>query len=331
VTEPLCTACVERPAHEGYLCEQCTRTLEKILAELPAQLDELQTTINRQANAGRRDNGSHTKAASQPLPIDLRAGHLLDMARNGLSTWIRHLCESRGITEIPNLHERAVTTRVAVIGPVHPACLHESCRDFRIERTPAVTTAGLAVWLTANIEAIRQDELAGEMYAAMVQLQRALNQAVDNHGKRYAGLCTELVTVAVDVTPGPVAVVVPELVDQPQVCNQPLYTRPGAKVIRCSARDDETGELLGCGKEYRASERMRWALEQSEELLESAQFIAHALTDAGYHVTAGQIRGMDKRGRLFAWREDGEGKPLYRVGDVVDLLREKTKESRMTA
>jgi hypothetical protein len=273
--------------------------LEKILAEMPAQLSELQTTITRQARAGGSGGGGHTKAASQPLPIDLRAAHLADLARNGLVSDIRHLCESRGL-RVPQIKDAG----------------------------RPVPTADLARWLHGHIEAIRQDQLAGEILSGLKDLQHALANAVDNHGKRYAGPCTAMVMVAVTVSDGTVKA---ELLAEPRVCDQPLFSRPGASTIRCNARDEDTNELLGCGKEYPASERVQWALDQAQDDMARPAVIASALRNAGYHVTEGQIRLMAKRQKLFAWREDAEGKPLYRVGDVLDIMRQKVGDQQLGA
>jgi hypothetical protein len=99
MTEPTCVAICGRPSSDAFICRTCTSRLERILAELPAQLIELRTTIAKQARANRGDQGKTTKAASQPLPLDLRAAHLADLAQAALASWIKHLCETRGVPE----------------------------------------------------------------------------------------------------------------------------------------------------------------------------------------------------------------------------------------
>jgi hypothetical protein len=281
VTVPTCATGCGRPSSQAFLCRGCSRRLEKILAELPSQLADLTVTITRQARAGRGDGGNRAKAVSQPLPIDLRAAHLADLARNALSTWVRHVTESRGLD--------------------HPRLL---------------TSAAMAVWLTANIASICQDELAGEMYTAMTALKRALDQAVDNHGKRYAGPCTAKLTVDTWDDDGTVRFA---LLTDRRECGLDLRTRPGAKVIRCDARD-ETGRVIGCGAEYEAVEQMRRVLEWSRERLDTAAFIGNALEDAGY-MKAATVRKWVQRGKVYAWREDEIGRALYRVGDFLELLQ----------
>lgn len=101
---PTCTAGCGRPSPDAYLCTGCTSQLERILAELPAHLAELEVTLTRQARTTRGGGGKPTKAAESPLPYDVAASDLADRVRNGLSTWIRHLTESRGV-EAPDFRQ----------------------------------------------------------------------------------------------------------------------------------------------------------------------------------------------------------------------------------
>lgn len=267
-----CATGCGRPAPTAVICPACTGRLERTLAELPADLRDLQITITRQANAGRPESTSHGKPGTVVLyDPDDTASKVADQARTGLGTWIRHLVESRGL----------------------PA--------------PALTTtAAMALWLTHHVQAIAQDEAAGDCYDRIHELHRAIRRAVDNLAKRWAGPCTARLLVADLVIAGAglgIGVVERE-------CGADLRTRPGAKVIRCDM----------CGAEYEPVERLKWILAKSREHHATATFCANALTDAGYAVTSNQILKLAGRGKLLSYRDDDAGRPLYLIGDLLDLL-----------
>jgi len=269
-----------RPVSDAFLCRGCLARLEKTLAELPAELRDLEVTITRQANAGRPESTSRGKPGSGVLyDPDDAASKVADEARNEASTWVRHLCEQRGL------------------------------------RPPALrTTAAMTLWLTAHVGAIGQDESAGECYTWARMLRSAIRHAIDNLARRWAGPCTAQLLVAdVVLTDGVIA-----LGEVRTECGADLRTRPGAKVIRCDA----------CGAEYDPVERLKWILSKSREHHGTARFCANALTDAGYHVTAKQIDTLARRGKLISYRDDEIGRPLYLLGDLLDLLdRDRTKVS----
>jgi len=274
-----CATGCGRPAPTAVICPACTTRLERTLAELPNDLRDLEVTITRQANAGRPESTSHGKPGTVVLyDPDATAAKVADQARTGLSTWIRHLTGQRGLTP------------------------------------PALRTApAMAIWLTHHVQAIAQDEAAGDCYDRIHELHRAIRRAIDNLAKRWAGPCTARLLVADLVIAGPgIGIGVVE-----RECGADLRTRPGAKVIRCDM----------CGAEYSPVERIRWLMAKAREQQGTADFCADAFTDAGYSVTVKQIMDMRRRGRLFSYRDSdaefdrqGRAKPLFLIGDLLDLL-----------
>lgn len=305
--EPKCSALhgCGRPSDDGFLCRGCTSRLERILAELPATLADLTTTITRQAKTSRAAGGKATKAAESPLPFDVHASELAGRVRNGLGTWIRHLCESRGAETLS--------------GPTHSAggCQHESCHLIRQGMPRLTRTEDMATWLVAHIEAIRQDESAPELLADLEVLQAELRAAVDNRETKFAGQCTTVLAVGDLIHDDDVITVVPS----ERACGALLRMRPGSSTVTCRA----------CKASYPALEISRRILMQSLEFQGTATFIAHALTDAGYPVKAETIRKWAERSRaagpsaerypIASWRDDDLGRPLYRMGDVFDRVK----------
>lgn len=92
-------------------------------------------------------------------------------------------------------------------------------------------------------------------------------------------------------------------------CGQDAYALPAAAVVSC-----------GCGWEADAAERRRWLLQEAEDTLANATLIAQALSGLGQPVTGSMIRGYAFRGRLVAHGTDRLGRPLYRIGDLLDIL-----------
>jgi len=71
--------------------------------------------------------------------------------------------------------------------------------------------------------------------------------------------------------------------------------------------------------------RREWLLECAEDRLERASLIARAVSDLGSPISADRIRVWAMRKRLFSHATDGMGRPLYRIGDVMELLRNDTR------
>lgn len=289
--DPQCQTC-GAPTADAWLCIADTERLTKILAEMPAWLHELEVTAARQAKTTSGNSGKPTKKDAQPLPYDVAAAELLSMATRGLLSTVDHIASTRGLTA------RTVTT-----------------------------AADAARWLVGAVDSIRLDELAGDIHAKMRDLRSEIRRAIDNTGKRWAGPCTAIVQsreIDVSIDGGDVSVVVGEPIGPTRVCGADLRTRPGAPKITCPE----------CGTTYDPIERARWIVAQSAEHMGTAAFIGAALADAGHGSSARQlsalIRKWAERDRLFAWREDDLGRPLYRVGDVLDLLTE-GRDTRKTA
>jgi hypothetical protein len=99
----------------------------------------------------------------------------------------------------------------------------------------------------------------------------------------------------------------------PLRCPQELYAPKGARTVRCRF----------CGAEHDADARRQWLLDQVKDQLLHAEWIARALMGFGLEqVTSSRIRGYAHRGRLAEHGHDQAGRPMYRVGDVLDLVHE---------
>lgn len=163
------------------------------------------------------------------------------------------------------------------------------------------TIGAVAAWLTGHVEWIRHRQESSEMLDEITYAARTLRHAVDRRAPRwYAGTCDQ--------------------------CGTDLYVRPGIVLITCRQ----------CRCPYDAAQRREWLLDVAVDTLAHAELIGRALTALGAPVTPSQIRNWAGRGRLPRHGVDHRGRPLYRVGDVIELARERvaaraTRQDKVTA
>jgi hypothetical protein len=155
---------------------------------------------------------------------------------------------------------------------------------------PADTVEAMSSWLLWRI-----DGIAGQPWAAdamrLAQLTSRAEYVIDRPPeKTFAGPCGD--------------------------CGRDLYAQHGAVIVTCT-----------CGEQYDLAERRAWLLRVVDDRLATAVEIARALTSLDVPVTAERIRQWSHRDRLVSSGHDRLGRPLYRVGDVVDLLVETRKRA----
>jgi len=163
--------------------------------------------------------------------------------------------------------------------------------DLPGHHPPADTLPGMADWLARRVETLRHmpegPEAVDELTAAVRQAEAAVAPLGD---RVYVGPCAG------------------EL-DGGSPCGEGLYAAPESTLTACRA----------CGAVYVVPQRRAWLLEAAEDVLGTATEIARAVTNLGRPVTAERIRKWAHRGCLLARGRDARGRPVYRVGDVLDL------------
>jgi hypothetical protein len=147
-----------------------------------------------------------------------------------------------------------------------------------------------ARYLAASLDAIQRDEQAGdladEIGYAVIQAQRAVDKPQQ---LQYTGPCEE--------------------------CGADLYAHLRASHVACR----------NCPQTYPIEQRREWLLTQAEDRLLTAAEMSRALPGLlRKPLTASMIRGWAHRDRLTAYPPLPERPrdPVYRVGDVLDLIRE---------
>jgi hypothetical protein len=178
--QPTCDRCHEPIHDQAYVCPQCTRRLRRDLETVARVAGEAWTTIARLDRIGGRNGraelepedttcacepcrrGRRDKAdnalAPRPWPINLAAARRHDAAVNELTTWVRHIAQTRGAP-----------------GPEPP-------RGHPL--------AAAATWLTGHLDWLRHRPEAAEAFDALGDACRVLVRIVDRPPERVVvGQC----------------------------------------------------------------------------------------------------------------------------------------------
>jgi len=169
------------------------------------------------------------------------------------------------------------------------------------------------------------------------RLAQRVEEAIDRREPElYLGACDAPDTVHVESTVTEDGVVTFEVSTTDRVCGVDLYGRAGDTAVTCRA----------CGYEYPITARREQMLAEVRNLLERPKVIADALTSLDLPITANTLdkwisrdKRMQEQGR--EWPDglpliladpvyDDDGKPLYRVGAVIDRIEAMRAKSEQT-
>ena len=168
------------------------------------------------------------------------------------------------------------------IGPVcrtRYECTHGSCKAIRDPAHVPVLLAVVAGWLAGHLDWLAHRPEAGEAFADFTACARALRGVVRGPAEQ-------------------------RFIGPCEACDGDVYVRDGA----------DTGRCKNCGHEVDRADREQWLDEVRREWLFTAKDIADA-----YGLNVKTIRSWADRGHLIARGADRDGRPLYNVGDVLDL------------
>lgn len=171
-------------------------------------------------------------------------------------------------------------------GPVcAPACRHGSCRKVRATREPSNTMPAMAAWILLHLDGVRRHEAGAEMVEEITTVVLVAEKAIDRPAELvYSGPCDE--------------------------CGTDLYGRMDAAQVTCRE----------CGYWYDIAARRAWLLAEAEDQLAHAALVARALNRLGTTVKVDRIYKWVERSQLVAHGVDAQGRPTYRIGDVLELI-----------
>ena len=272
-----------RPLAGDAICSGCAQTLQVALGNISSYWRDLDTVRARQTRYG--DAGGRT-GAEKALPVDLR---FLDWDGDG--SRLQEAVRSTVVTWTRVVLEE----RPIMEGPTHPACLHVSCSRTNRSRPPADNIPACCVYLLGHADWVRSQHWAPEILDELVDVEKQLKRMVDRpRDNWYAGPCSE--------------------------CAKVLYAEVGAFEVKCG----------DCNLTFPVRDRRAFLLKDAEDRLVPAALLARAVSWLGENpLTSAKVRLWGHRKQITV-REYvipiGEVgpvcnlRPLYRLGDALDLL-----------
>jgi hypothetical protein len=292
------------PLHDTCPHDSCTRIRHEMAAAigltLPAHL---------------RTRDARVALVATDLPLAPAAALLHARAVNAIGTWIRHLCETRGI-DPPTATRGTWLIRSRLYIAHNRMHVREPGKVFVPLAEQSVTVA--TSWLMTNLDAIRMDEAAAEIHTKVLALTAQIAATVDRQDPGvFAGPCN-----APDVR---VIVDGDGLRPVVSTCGADVMAKAGEPVATCSA----------CGMAYDLAERKAWLLSQMPDHVATSRDIANALTSIDAPLTSAMIRKMVFSREILPRGTDAKGHATFRVGDVLDVLarraERKSRNGRMSA
>ncbi|MFI7707618.1 hypothetical protein [Nonomuraea sp. NPDC049480] len=229
----------------------------------------------------RISDSSGRRGHERPLPYDQRAGDAAILLHRTIVAWVQELQAGVAIMHGPTCET---------------ACGHPTCTYITLSTDAGHSTADHARWLLRHLRVMvgRDGSENTRPHHAVEQLTNAIRKArhiIDRPlDQVYAGPC--------------------------DLCGRDMYARPEASRVTCPTCVDEQGHRIG----YGVQQRREWMLAEVEEMRLPAVDVARAVTSLARPIKPALLRTWVARRRLVPVGTNAHGKPLFRVGDVLDLM-----------
>jgi hypothetical protein len=158
-----CQTCTAPVGDQASLCAGCSAQLKATLEAIPTLVDELDTTITRQAVLGVRGG---PRAAEKPLPFHVQASEAAWVLRNTLSGWARVIAEE------------VLAGAETGLGGINGSIRYPTSPE-------TITTAQIAVWLAGHLEQLRHHQAAGEAHDEIRGAVQAAQRTIDHPRTRH--------------------------------------------------------------------------------------------------------------------------------------------------
>lgn len=314
-----------RPTSGAVLCDRCAfRTLPTALANIAAYNADLDT-IRARLHAVRYDLPRGKGGRKEmPLPVDLRFADRANLPDGELdeSGWPRHRL-GQGTAVSDDARNTVTTWTRAVLEewpPFEPlVCDDGLCRrcnplraEASIRRHPEDSITSCCAYLVRMLRHIAGAEWAPQLLEELLHLEHRLRSFVDVPPSRwYAGPCTAG----------------QDSLEWAALCGADLYAVLDRDEVTCRE----------CGWSYSITERRAWLLAAAEDRWEITSVIARAVAVLGDYEhaeakLAQRIRQWSRRNRLRVRdtvEMKGKLRPRYRLGDVLDLVAEDTRDDTL--
>ncbi len=169
-------------------------------------------------------------------------------------------------------------------GPRCESCGHWTCGLIAYLTEPDDTIESMGAWLLKRIKSLLRQPAIEEAVDEITDAVRAAWRVVDRPADSlFAGKCA--------------------------TCQAGLYARAGAVRVRCRE----------CGTGYDVAAQWEAMRAQIEDQLLYSVVMGAVLRQLGVRVSDSTIRYWAQKGRIVAHGTDRSGRPIYRVGDVLDV------------
>lgn len=198
-------------------------------------------------------------------------------------------------------HEKAADARRNLHGLLATWCRFCDEEDVRnsspMTGLPVDELEAMSRWLLWRVDGLTFHDIGLEAVDEITNAVAECERLIDRRPDRwYAGPCVNNSEVA--------------------VCGADLYAKRTTGDVRCRS----------CGAVYDVAERRAWLLAEAEDRLADATTVARAVSWLGAEaLTPSRIWKWAERGRILAKGHDGR-RPLYRIGDAIDLLADDTRK-----
>lgn len=275
-------SCARPIADHAYVCQSCAADLSSALHDIAFFAEDLTTTLTRQDRMGARGM-SLVRTSRNPLPFNVVASDVERTVTTVLHVWV-HIVSSETGALLPEetLSIMARWLRPKVTWIRH----HESGSDAVLDITGAVRNMRRVIDRPPALVYVGQ--CGGQQdkpCSCSCHIGGVYGQSCD-----VAGGCAEL--------------------HRGTVCTEELYAHAGALTITCRA----------CRTRYDVAQRRQWLLDRVEDQLMTSGALSMTLRYLGIAVADSTVRSYASRGRITQHSQDQRGRPLYRMGDVLEIL-----------
>lgn len=177
-------------------------------------------------------------------------------------------------------------------------CAEEGVRaSDPAEGLPDNNIIAMSRWLLWRVDGLAFNDMAEEFIASVTGVVARCKQVIDRPPDSwFAGPCNAELAEGV-------------------LCGRDMYATRSSGSVECR----------GCGSSYDVGARREWLLTAAEDQLADAATLSRSLSWlGGQEVNAARIRKWAERGRILAKGHAPDGRALYRVGDALDLLTDRT-------
>ena len=185
-------------------------------------------------------------------------------------------------------------------------CAEEGIRNASPHQgVPDDDLPAISRWLMWRVDGLTFHDIGPEAVDEITDAVAKCHRIVDRRPDRqYLGICSA------------------ENEETGEPCTAELYARAGARVVSCPA----------CEVEWDIDTRRKVLLDRAEDVLATAAEISRAVSWLGAApLTSDRVRQWAARERITVRGHDRQGRPLYRVGDAIDLLSGEARRGTASA